>query len=177
MSDAARQKLNEAHFFFQHLVREKAKTTNNDPTAFSYYLSAFLSAGESVRYVLKDGDETKCDACEAKLNVEGAKELLDFMNKQRRDAVHRAKTDAKVGLEPVPMIDLIRDADRIHPAYGFHYFGSPAVLGFPVQPKTTPMRPSHYFELGKTQADVVRTCERYWKILEELVKAFDETQS
>jgi len=39
------------------------------------------------------------------------------------------------------------------------------------------MRPSHYFELGETQADVVGTCERYWKILDELVKAFDQTQS
>jgi hypothetical protein len=138
------------------------------------YLSAFLSAGESVRYILKDEDEATYDACEAKLNVDGVKDLLDFMNKQRRDAVHRSKTDAKVGLEPVPIIDLIRARDQSHPAYGFHYFGPPAVLGFPAQPEATPMRPSHHFELGKTQTDVVGTCERYWKVLEQLVKKFEQ---
>jgi hypothetical protein len=172
MSEAARQKLQEAHFFLQHLVREKGKTTNNDPAAFGYFLSAFLSAGESVRYILRDEDKDKCEACEAKLNNEGVKELLDFMNKQRRDAVHRAESDAKIEWEPVPMIDLIRTSDQSHPAYGFHYFGAPAVLGFPAQPEATAMRPSHHFDFGTTQADVVTTCEQYWKILDALVQAF-----
>jgi len=71
------------------------------------------------------------------------------------------------------MIDLIRAADQSHPAYGFHYFRAPAASGFPPEPGTTVMRPSHYFDLGTTQADVVATCERYWRVLEALVQAFD----
>lgn len=176
MPDAARQKLGEAQFFLQHLIRERGKTTNNDPAAFRYYLSAFLSAGESVRYILKDEDKDKCEACETKLNNEEVKDLLDFMKKQRGDAVHRGESDTKVEWEPVPMIDLIRAADQSHPAYGFHYFRPPATLGFPTEPGATAMRPSHYFDFGTTQADVVTTCERYWTTLEALLRAFEQDQ-
>jgi hypothetical protein len=140
-------------------------------------LSAFLSAGESVRYILRSEDKIKWGACEAKLNTGEVKELLDFMNKQRRDSVHRAESDVKVKWEPVPMIDLIRASDQSHPAYGFHYFMAPAVLGFPTQPEATAMRPLHQFDFGTTQTDVVVTCQRYWTFLETLVQAFDEYQS
>jgi hypothetical protein len=49
----ATHKLNEARFFLRHLQEEEQKAVRNWPEAFSYYLSAFLSAAVSVIYVLE----------------------------------------------------------------------------------------------------------------------------
>jgi hypothetical protein len=57
MLEAAGRKLNETRFFHRRLVSERdGRLFESEPGAFSYYLSAFLSAGESVRYVLRNVD-------------------------------------------------------------------------------------------------------------------------
>jgi hypothetical protein len=47
------RKLREAAFFLRLLTIEEGSPVRNDPEAFGFYLSAFLSAGRSVTWVLQ----------------------------------------------------------------------------------------------------------------------------
>src|SRR5262249_46516533 len=60
MLEAAQRKLVEAQFFYRRLVTERdGRLVESEAGAFRHYLSAFLSAGESVRYVLQNADDQK----------------------------------------------------------------------------------------------------------------------
>ncbi|GAF68271.1 unnamed protein product, partial [marine sediment metagenome] len=47
MINATQKKLREARFFLQHLNMEGRKVGCNEPEAFEFFLSAFLSAARS----------------------------------------------------------------------------------------------------------------------------------
>jgi hypothetical protein len=63
MLEAAQRKLSEAQFFHRRLVHERdGRLVESEAGAFRHHLSAFLSGGESVVYVLKNADLTKYTA-------------------------------------------------------------------------------------------------------------------
>jgi hypothetical protein len=49
------RKLDEAAFFLRHMTAEEQKVPRNEPEAFGYHFSAFLSASRSVTLVLQTG--------------------------------------------------------------------------------------------------------------------------
>jgi hypothetical protein len=62
MLEAARRKLSEAQFFHRRLMHERdGRLVESEAGAFRQYLSAFLSAGESVRYALKSAADRHND--------------------------------------------------------------------------------------------------------------------
>jgi hypothetical protein len=152
---AACSKLRETKFFFQKLVCESEKDSPSEPVAFLYYLNAFLTAGESVRYFLEEdyGYERK-----------KAVGILEFMNEQRRIVVH-AKGQADVALIWMHLpIGNLGDQPR-HPAFGIHFFAPPTVL-LPVGQRT------YVFSVDGNEVKVVDYCKQYIGAIETLVKQF-----
>ena len=97
---ATRKKLREARFFLEKL-RDEVKSIPRDPELFEFYLSAFLSAGRSVTFVLQAEEKDKYDTWYRSwvqaLPPED-RQVLALMNEQR-----------------------VPTGSRAHPAYGFHW--------------------------------------------------------
>ncbi len=164
---ATKKKLREARFFLQHLQRRATAPPPADPEDFEFFLSAFLSAARSVTFALQNEENEKYNAwfpAWRDLRDSKDQDLLKFMNDQRVSAVHRKGADVSLDWEYIPMTE-VRNNDRSHPAYGFHYFAPP---GTPV-PKVG--RSVYYFELGG-QTKAVDTCTRYLALLDDLVNGF-----
>ncbi len=122
MIPTTRRKLRETHFFLQHLRDQFNTVIHNEPEAFRFFLSAFLSAGRSVTFTLQVEEKEKYDqrfeTWYGKLKAEDQK-LLKFMNRQRVSELHRSGAETQMRREPIPIMKLPTD-DRGHPAYGFH---------------------------------------------------------
>jgi hypothetical protein len=169
MLEAAQRKLSEAQFFHRRLVHERdGRLVESEAGAFRHHLSAFLSAGESVVYVLKNADLTKYTAWLHGLPEETDRELLTFMNLQRGEEIHGKGLDVTAKLEPVPPIVLIRSSQHPsgHPAYGAHFFG-------PLGSQIHPMRSVLYFT--GDEEDLIRKCAKYLGLLQMPVQKFIQT--
>jgi len=68
MIEATQRKLREAQFFYGRLVDSKdlMGPDRNEPDAFSFYLSAFMSAARSVPWVLQCEEKEKYEAWKPK---------------------------------------------------------------------------------------------------------------
>ena len=166
MLEAAQRKLNEAQFFHGRLISERdGRLFESEPGAFSYYLSAFLSAGESVRYCCTNADKKKYTEWFDGLSVDTDRELLEFMNIQRGEEIHGEGADTTAKLEPVPAIVLIRAnlAASAHPAYGTQFLGAPGS-------QMHPMRSVLYFT--GDEEGLIDKCAKYLRLLEGLVQEF-----
>jgi len=60
--EATRRKLSEAEFFLRKLTTHQQQVFQNEPEAFGFYLSAFLSAARSVSFVLQAEQKERYDA-------------------------------------------------------------------------------------------------------------------
>src|SRR5271169_5510258 len=80
--------------------------------------------------------------------------------------------------EWIPITEIRSDADRSHPAYGFHWFGPPAVLMHsagldPLEHQPKVGRPVYRFEgFSGDEKEVTSVCKQYVDILDALVKDF-----
>jgi hypothetical protein len=164
------RKLREALYFLKCLY-EKADATVPDPEEILHLLSAFLSAGRSVTFVLQAEAKEAYDSWFFgwwdSLSIDEQR-LLDMMNKQRVSELHRRGADVRAELRFVPITE-IRTGDRRHPAYGFHWFE-------PLEPMGTHTQMighvEHFFELGDGPEPVADSCRRYYTLLERLVYEF-----
>lgn len=89
---ATRAKLAEAEFFFRKLCEVNNAVFPPEPEAFSYYLSAFVSAARSVNFVLQA--EHKCEYDAWFTNWRAAlptkqRNLLKHFNAKRVAAIHK----------------------------------------------------------------------------------------
>jgi hypothetical protein len=90
-------------------LEEEPKAARNEPEAFAFYLSAFLTATRSVQWVLQKERGIKEGRYQAWLNKwkanqgEDERVLLDRMIKQRDAEVHQVGTDTTQQIEQVPM--------------------------------------------------------------------------
>lgn len=163
------RKLREAAYFLQCLS-ERASAPVRDPEEVLHLLSAFLSAGRSVTFVLqaeaKDAYDSWFPGWRDRLSTE-EQQLLYTMNQQRVSELKKAGADVRAELRHVPITE-IRVSDPRHPAYGFHWFGPPGT------PPPTLGRVDHFFELGDGPEPVASGCRRYYSVLERLVIEFKE---
>lgn len=161
------RKLREAAYFLQRLS-DKAATPVRDPEEVLHLLSAFLSAGRSVTFVLqveaKEAYDSWFPAWRERLDTDEQK-LLKAMNRQRVSELHQTGADVRAELQYVPITE-IHTGERHHPAYGFHWFGPPGT------PNPTIGRVDHFFDLGDSPAAVGQSCRRYYALLERLVRDF-----
>jgi len=100
----AKKKLREARFFLNYMIEQERKA--GDEELFDFYLSAFLSAGMSVRdafHVEQDRNRNNAikawkKVWEVRLTPE-EKRLYDFMREDRKHEVHRSGSSRKAGTE------------------------------------------------------------------------------
>jgi hypothetical protein len=175
-------KLREAKFFFALLHNAEQQIIRNEPEAFAFFLNAFLSAARAVTFALKYEDKTGYDAWFTpwgETRTEKDRELLAFMVKQRNFAEKRGSPEFNADdWEWIPITEIRSDADRSHPAYGFHWFGPPTPLldsaGLnPREQQPRVGRPVYQFPgFSGDQKDVTSVCKQYVDILDALVKDF-----
>lgn len=165
-------KLLEAKFFLRCL-HDKEKTANLETKEFDFYLSAFLSAGRSVTFVLQTEQKELYESWFPKWKAAQAvqdQKLLDFMNGQRVEAVHRLGADVQGKLEYVPLSKVNAGQGR-HPAYGFQWWGPHGMT----EPSIGQW--AYCFEIDGTKEKVTLTCKHYLEILERIVQDFVSTVS
>ena len=177
MLEATRRKLDEARFFYGHLIKERQRKHFPDPPAFRYYFSAFIQSARSVTWALKNEEPETWKAWEPKWKATRSNEeqkLLDLTNELRVDEAKRGGANALVEWEEVALHELLSanfDRDRRHPAYGVQLFNQSAMPGVP-SPKTT--RPAYYFEHEDGKEEVTALCDRYLKFLEKVLSDFEQ---
>lgn len=171
--EATQKKLREAKFFLRMLTDASQQVVRNEPEAFEFYLSAFLSAARSVTFALQYEEKDKYDAWFPGWfgnRSEEDQRLLNFLKEQRNYVEKRGGAEVNVVWEFIPVTEVRRD-NRGHPAYGFHWFGPPG---------TPPPRvglPVHSFELAGDQKHVTSAGKQYVGILEDLVRDFIQAHS
>jgi len=174
MIDATQKKLREAHFFLQKLLAESKVFVRNEPEAFQFYLSAFLSAARSVTFALQCEEKEKYDNWSPSwftIQSEGDQKLCKFMVTQRNVEQKRGGADVSVTWEFIPVTEVRTDYQG-HPAYyGFHWFGPPGV------PPPQVGRPVHSFALGNNKGEATATCKQYLDCLDRLVQDFIQVHS
>jgi hypothetical protein len=145
--EASRRKLDEARFFYDHLVEERERMHPLAPRAyeaFRYYFSAFIQAARSVTWTLGNEEPEKWKAWEPKWRATRSNEeqkLLDLTNELRIDEVKRGGANPSLELEEVALHELLRSGlASQHPSYGGHSFAPPDT------PPPTTKRHTYYFE-------------------------------
>jgi len=173
MIEATLRKLNEAKFFYGHLVRERQQKRFPDPSAFRYYFSAFIQAARSVTWRLGNEEPEKWKAWEPKWKANRTQEeqrLLDLTNDLRTDEVHHGGTDPSVELEEVALHKLVSANFDVDPwpiaAYAHHRRTLPGV------PPSAAFRPAYYFEHEDGKEEVTALSKRYLDILDKMLNDF-----
>ena len=141
-------------------LMQEAQTTNLDKEDFEFLLSAFLTAGRSVRDVL----EKEYPPYRAwyptwkkiKLRSEES-QLFNFMQKQRNIEVHELGAETKESVEMIPLAHAVGNS----PLYAA-YADSGAEIGQKV----------YYVEVNGKHEKALDACRRYLDLLLRLVDDF-----
>lgn len=172
-------KLQEAQFFLKHLQAEARKATGYDWRHFGFYLSAFLNAARSVRWVLKkeakDAYSAWSPRWDKKLSSDDH-DFLRFMNEQRISEVKKlgavtVKKRKLIPAELVPGVMVFRSTGEVteaeakkHRKRGLPPSKTGAWIG----------KPEYFFKIGDELAEVTVVCKRYVTLLERLLREFKE---
>jgi hypothetical protein len=176
MIPLTQMKLREAAFFFGLLDETRQRIVNNEPETYAFYLSAFLSAARAVTFTLKFEEKPNYNTWFPPWlasRTENESKLLDFMRDQRnysqkRGSAEFTSSDNPDDWEWIPITEVKTDAQRSHPAYGFHWFDSPWI-----SPGSKVGRRPYYFkEYVGDQNEVTSVCKQYLDILAKLVNDF-----
>jgi len=164
----AKKKLREARFFLSHMIEQERMAGDEEP--FNFYLSAFLSAGMSVRdafHVEQDRNRNNAikawkKVWEVRLTPE-EKRLYDFMREDRKHEVHRSGSSRKAGTEN----------RELGPGTHKLASGTMEVFGPPgVSPLATIQTPAYYFTIAGTERKATEACSKYLALLERMVADF-----
>jgi hypothetical protein len=154
------RKLRETKFFMGKLMQE-AQTTKLDKEDFEFLLSAFLTAGRSVRDVLRNEHRSYRawyqPGWKTKLRSEES-QLFDFMQKQRNIEVHRLGAETQESIEMIPLAH----ASGNSPLYAA-YADTGAEIGQKV----------YYVKINGKHEKALDVCRRYLDLLLRLVDDFD----
>jgi hypothetical protein len=164
MIERSRRKLDEARFFYGHLVKERQrKIISYNPREFRFYFSAFIQAARSVTWTLGSEEPDRWRAWEPKWKAERSDEeqkLLDLMNELRLDEAKRGGANALMEWEEEALHALLDlEPWRRHPWL-------PRVP----QPKT--FHTAYYFEHESGKEEVTALCKRYLDFLDKMLNDF-----
>jgi hypothetical protein len=172
MIEATQRKLREAAFFLQRLIDERQRSVRNEPRnepeAFLFYLSAFLSAARSVTLVLQKEEKQRYDAWFPTWFARRSKDerdLCNFMRDQRNVELHETGADVNLSSVSIPYIE-IAAGEFGDPLYSFQSFGPPGQHAPDVE------RPAYHFGLLGTETEVTVACRRYFDLVGELIRYF-----
>ena len=168
MIEATQRKLREANFFLQRLIDESQRSVRNEPEAFLFYLSAFLSAARSATLVLQKEEKQRYDAWFPKWFARRSKDerdLCNFMRDQRNVELHETGADVNLSSVPIPYIE-IAAGEFGNPMYSFQSIDSPGTHAPTVE------RTAYHFGLLGTETEVTVACRRYLDLVAELMRDF-----
>jgi hypothetical protein len=170
MIEATQMKLREAQFFLRRLFHEARQADINEPEAFTFYLSAFLSAARSVTFALQYEEKKRYDAwfpswLNNRTNEE--RQFLSCLKDQRNKVQKQGGAQVSTEWEFVSLFEYDR-GNHGHPAFGFHWVGAPGVQ------EPTFGRRVYSFELSGSVTEVTGMCNRYPELLDQLVREFIE---
>jgi len=163
------KKLREAQFFCRHIC-DKQNLSDLESEKIEFFLSALLSAGRTlVGYVRKTAKQHKKNEHWYKEweSADSDRKLLQQMGKQRDLEVHNegAKVYSDIKDVPFSQIPLPPTAQLLYGAYDLSSPGAVSAIGQKV----------YYLKLHGVEHDVIVTCKRYIKLLQQLVDDFDDT--
>lgn len=170
MIDDTQKKLREARFFLNKLESEHKRAVRNEPEAFGFYMSAFLSAARSVTFALQKEEKQKYDQWFPgwlAARGEDERELLALMTEQRNQEQKEGGGTRRAEWECIPVTELSREE------LGGQVFWS-APVGVP-EPQVG--RLVHYFVRGGEESEALSACIRYYDLLAELVETFMKEHS
>jgi hypothetical protein len=165
MIPQTQRKVREARFFLEHL-RDRAGDLPLDSERVRFYLSALLSAGRSVTFVLQTEEKGKYDAWypawEGGLDL-ADQHLLRYLNDQRVAEVHKVGADVSSTIDYKQVAELrVERGGRWKVLFVAPPGAPPPEIGFA----------THHFKVGDDLVDLRDVCERYVSLLEHLVRAF-----
>lgn len=173
-----RRKLQEAQSFCYALLREEEMGClhiSGRAERFRENLSAFLSAGRSVTFVLKKEQKARYKNWFPRWKdalPESDQERLDFFRDERNAGVHEKGANVARDIEHIPATE-IRPDHRLHPTHGYGI-----TLTAPVgTPPPSVGLAVHYFEIEGTVEKVTSACRRYLSLLVKLVCEFEQAHS
>ncbi|RXZ45438.1 hypothetical protein [Crenobacter cavernae] len=168
MIEATKNKLHETKFFLHLLVKESEKLIRNEPEAFRYYLSAFLSAARSVTFALQSEEKEKYDKLFSAWmdnRTEEERQLFKLFKNQRNAEQKQGGATVSEALEYIPYVE-IRSESLGDPTYSFQWLGPHGT------PHPTVGRPIHHFEFCGSLVEVTTLSKQYVDLLEQLVQDF-----
>src|SRR5262245_11042618 len=166
------RKLDEARFFYRHLVEERKRDFIKEPEAFGYYFSACIQAARNVLWALGNEEPEKWEAWKPKWEATLTDEevaFLDFTNERRIDEVHRGGAEKIVEWENVAFDELLPQAiARMSP----YQYGRRDSSNFGVPMTAFRSRRVFYLQSPGGKEEVTKLCERYLDFLEKTLQEF-----
>jgi len=170
MIEGTQKKLREARFFLSRLDTESRRTVRNEPEAFDYFMSAFVSAARSVTFALQAEEKAKYKQWFPgwlATRPEEDEKLLKLMVSQRNAEQKHGGGDRRTEWDYVPVTQLSSEE-----LGGQVFWSAP-----PGVPPPEVGRPVRYLDHGGEQSDALSACKRYYALLAELVQGFIEAHS
>jgi hypothetical protein len=170
MIEATQKKLREARFFLSQLATENRRAVRNEPEAFDFFMSAFVSAARSVTFALQAEEKAKYDRWFADWRetlAEKDRALLTMMVSQRNAEQKEGGADRRIEWEYVSVLELSSEELGGKVTWG----------GPPGSPPPRVGRPIRYLGQGGHELEALTACERYYALLAELVGSFVKAHS
>ena len=160
-----KMKLREAHLFYGKM-HERASMAFGEHEEFDFFLSAVLSAGRSVTFVLQKerSDEYKAFFKSWHKTLSPSEQrLLDFMNDQRVSEVHKTGSTRDRKDEPIPVWNSYGDKS-----------GSVTVAAPPglSEPPARVLKPAYFFDIDGVERNALTVCKEYLDLLDVLIEEF-----
>lgn len=163
-----RKKLREAKFFLGELSNRDGDTRLDKKEEFGYFVSAFLSAANSVQNLLNIENfgalKPQRKAWLASLD-DDVQAIVNFMFNERRRAVHRGRDAARQVVQHVP----VRRAMAMSGAAQF----STVITPWAGAQGATIGVATYTLDVGGRQLPATDVCTRYLVALEQLVARFE----
>jgi hypothetical protein len=173
MIERTQRRLRQARFFYQHLVNPR-HSTQGDPEAFGFYVSAFIQAARSITWTLGNEEPDKWKAWEPKWKAGRTAEeqkLLNITNKLRIDETKKGGATLTKEVEEVALEALV---EAIPSSQGPGVAGAVNLVAASGKITIQVPIPFHYFEDETKKQEVTALCQRYLNFLEKMVKDFCE---
>jgi hypothetical protein len=182
MTERTHRKLDEARFFYRHLVEERKRDVINEPEAFGYYFSAFIQAARNVLWTLHNDEPEKWETWEPIWKnrlTEEQRKFLKFTNELRLDETKRGGTEKTMEWETVAIEELFpkMPTGDDHPAYIHARLRKSTASHWGVPMTAFSQRRIFYLQDGEGKQEAIQVCERYLLFLENAVREFVEAHA
>jgi len=161
------KKLREACFFFGKMA-ERAQMAFGEHEEFDFYLSAFLSAGRSIRYRLHHEQGTAYKTFWTSWKhalLPDEQRLMKFMVDDRNFEVHESGSHRTELESRIPFYGSYQDK-----------YGKVTVSAPPGTPPEEIIKPTYSFTIDGQQVPVLEACHKYIELLDRLVTDYCQSQ-